>query len=685
MSPNHGAEALISVGNGGLSIDGQTVPLLSGALHYFRTPKAHWRDALLGMRDLGLRFVDIYTPWAIHEPERGTYDFGDLDERNDLTALLSLADSLEMRVLFRPGPHINAELTRFGIPRWIVDDEACTAQAPGGEPVPLLVPPIGFAVPSYASPIFHQAVARWFARLSQEVRPFMYPAGPVVLVQIDNEAAFYFRDSVYDQDYRPEAKQHYRAFIAQRYRDVKTFNAAHPKHAIDDFALLEPPVAFAAKDRRDLTRHLDWVESQEALLCDSLSGLAAELARCGLLSSALTTHNLPMGDGGQPLGPGALSHTVQLVGADYYERRQRLNVVKRRTLRLCGSVAFPFAAEAGVGGPPWLPARTAEDTLQTLLCGLAYGLRGVNLYMAVDRDRWYGAALDSRGERKPVGKRIGQLLSAIREVDFFKLRREVAVGLILPRTYQRLARATHTLGAVSPALLDISDIGAVAACRQERFGYNFIIQQHFAAWLQRAANLLDQAQIPYVYIDSDAHPDRLRGLQTIFAPTYELADPATIALVRTHLKRAGRVYCGPEKPLHDPQQRPVAFPTAGVSFLDLTDPRVQRALLTELERQPELHPGFDVEGAAIERTVHGDQQGPQVLFLTNFTDNSAEARVQLPSPMRLLDVISGTTYQGKTQAVITVKGRTCLMLRIRPPRTDTGSETVFPSGADHAE
>lgn len=686
MPLHSGADAQIAVGEGGLSIDGQVVPLLSGALHYFRTPKAHWRDALLGMRDLGLRFVDIYTPWAVHEPERGHFDFGDQDERKDLAALLSLVDSLEMRVMLRPGPHINAELTRFGIPKWIVEDEGYTARAPGGELVPLLVPPVGFAVPSYASPLFHAAVRQWFTHLSRVVRPYMYPTGPIVLVQIDNEAAFYFRDSVYDQDYRPEAKTHYRNFLKDRYRTVAGFNEVYRHHQVRDWSDIEPPTSFDAKQAADLVRHLDWVESQEALLSGTLREMGESLAACGLLGSALTTHNLPMGDDGQPLGPGALNQVVTLVGADYYERSQRLNIVKRRTLRLCGSVAMPFAAEAGVGGPPWLPARTDEDTIQTLLCGLAYGLRGLNLYMAVDRDRWYGAALDPRGERRPVGRRIGQLLSAIREVDFFRLRREVAVGLILPRTYQRLARATHTLGALSPALLDISGIGAIAACRQERFDYNFIIQQHFATWTHQAAHLLDQAQIPYVFIDSDAHPDRLRSLKAVFAPTYELADPGTTALIRNYLKLGGRVYCGPERPSRDLRGRNVTFPTAGVSFLDLTRAEAQRALLRELEAQPGLVPGFDVEGAEIERTVHVNEQGPQVLFLTNFNDRTAEARVQLPQPMRLLDVLSGTTYQGGSQAVIAVKGRTCLMLRIRPPRTEHGqADDARESRADHAE
>lgn len=681
MSTPSPSDAKIGVTHAGLLIDGQAVPLLAGALHYFRIPKAHWRDALLGMRDLGLRFVDIYTPWAVHETEPGQYDFGQQDERKDLAALLSLADSLEMRVILRPGPHINAELTRFGIPQWIVDDEACIALGPGGEPVPLLAPPRGFAVPSYASHKFRDHVQHWFSTLADVVRPYMYPAGPIALVQVDNEAAFYFRDSVYDQDYRQEALVAYEDFLKARYRTPQHYAEVHGT-PIARWSDIEPPRHFEAQTRRQLVRHLDWVESQEHLLAKTLGEMATDLTAQGLAGPALTTHNIPMGDAGQPLGPGAFSRIVDLPGADFYERRSRLASVKRRTLRLTGSVALPFAAEAGVGGPPWLPARTEEDSLQVLLCGLAYGLRGFNLYMAVDRDRWYGAALDRRGERTSMGKRVGQLLSACRELSFFELRRRAPVGLIIPRTYQRLARATHTLGAISPALLDVSGIEAVAACRQDRFGFNYTIQQHFAAWLDAAAALLTQAQIPYVYVDSDAHPDRIAHLKTLLIPTYALGDAGACHLAQACVARGGTFICGPETPEFDARMQPLTWPTATCT-VDLTQSHTHDQALAALTSISELDPGFRVTGADIERSVHEDQNGPKVLFLTNFHSHDGDARLRLPHPMRLLDVLSGVTYKGNTHVTITVPGYTCMMLRIRPARSERSTQER--QGMHHAE
>ena len=48
-----------------------------------------------------------------------------------------------------------------------------------------------------------------------------------------------------------------------------------------------------------------------------------------------------------------------------------------------GRAVPPFAAEIGTGFPPFFPPIAEDDSLYTLMCALAYGLRGYNLYMAV--------------------------------------------------------------------------------------------------------------------------------------------------------------------------------------------------------------------------------------------------------------------------------------------------------------
>ena len=78
-------------------------------------------------------------------------------------------------------------------------------RSPQGNPVMLPMVPVGFPVPSYASAAFLVEAEKWLANVAALLAPLRFPEGPIVLCQIDNEGALYFRDGLYDQDYRPEA------------------------------------------------------------------------------------------------------------------------------------------------------------------------------------------------------------------------------------------------------------------------------------------------------------------------------------------------------------------------------------------------------------------------------------------------------------------------------------------------
>ncbi|KAI4564661.1 hypothetical protein MJT46_010459 [Ovis ammon polii x Ovis aries] len=62
------------------TLEGREFLILGGSIHYFRVPRASWRDRLLKLRACGFNTVTTYVPWNLHEPERGTFDFsGNLD------------------------------------------------------------------------------------------------------------------------------------------------------------------------------------------------------------------------------------------------------------------------------------------------------------------------------------------------------------------------------------------------------------------------------------------------------------------------------------------------------------------------------------------------------------------------------------------------------------------------------
>src|SRR4029077_3045745 len=103
-----------------------------------------------------------------------------------------------------------------------------------------------------------------------------WPDGPIVLVQVDNEGALYFRDGIYDQDYHPDALHAFRVFLRSKYRHLRALRDAWRDEAIT-FATVVPPRRFDAKQAGELVPHVDWAEFHEHLLSSALERMAADL------------------------------------------------------------------------------------------------------------------------------------------------------------------------------------------------------------------------------------------------------------------------------------------------------------------------------------------------------------------------------------------------------------------------
>ena len=80
----------------GLLIDGQIVPVYSGAVHYWRLERARWPNILDQVKALGFEMVETYIPWAIHEIAPGRYDWGQDDPRKDVEAFMRLCEEREL-------------------------------------------------------------------------------------------------------------------------------------------------------------------------------------------------------------------------------------------------------------------------------------------------------------------------------------------------------------------------------------------------------------------------------------------------------------------------------------------------------------------------------------------------------------------------------------------------------------
>jgi beta-galactosidase len=644
-------------------IGDRELPLYSGAMHYWRLEREAWEPGLRQLRDLGLAFVETYVPWQVHEIAPGEHDFGARDPRKDVGAFVDLAHELGLFVIVRPGPHINAEMTYFGLPERIVYDRACQARSPRQNPVLQAFPPRMFPVPSYASRTFQEEVGRWYDAVGEVLAPRIWPAGPIVVLQVDNEGSYYFRDAAYDQDYHPDAVAEWRRFLEKRYGTLAKASEAH-RTTYARWEDVEPPARFRADTTDDLVVHLDWATFREEMITTSIGRMQRRLAKAGF-KGVITTHNLPLGEQGAAVSSVGIEEVVDLVGYDYYHARREHRTIKRRTLVMAGTHPFPYAPELGVGAPAWFTPLANEDSLFTTLTALAYGLRGFNLYMAVDRDRWYGAPIDAQGNPRVEAATWKHLLSKLKDTSFHALSRRAEVGLMMPREYARLSKVTSVLGAFSPTVLEAVHGSPVTACREDTFGLAAPIQIAWWTMLARFAEALTEAGVPYVYVDSEAPPDRLASLRVLIAPSFEVCDPARWKKITAFADEGGTVVFGPMMPGLDLRMRrqPFEVPRHATRVSVDTEEEVAR-VLDELVRELSLRRPFRIEPRPLETCVHEDAAGPRVLFVINPAQAPLVGVVSVPSPVALEDLMTGERFAGQSTVQIPMRGWSCRMLSV---------------------
>lgn len=648
--------------------DGSVVPLLAGTVHYWRLRPEDWRPCLEAVRDLGFRLVDLYVPWGVHEVRPGHLDLGGEDPRLDVVRFLQLVHELGLHAIVRPGPHINAELTFFGLPERIVWDPACQARSPEGNPVVLPMVPTMFPVPSYASEAYLDEATRYYHLLGEALSGLRHPDGPIVMVQIDNEGAMFFRDGPFDQDHHPDAIAKYREYLRRRYPTVDDLAAAYPHLAKGDeglrFADVMPPRAFDVDEVAQLAHHLDWAAFQEELLARTLQRLGDALGAAGL-GGLVTSHNFPLAQDRTPLNAARVDRCVDLVGFDYYSRASENDrrTMARRTSELavrCEQRQVPaYACEMGAGYPPFFPPLSEHDSAFTVLCALAYGLRGFNVYMAVDRDRWLGAPIDPRGRPRPFAEFWRTLLEALDTSGFAKLRRRVPVRVVVPRIERRLARVAHAFGPASGPLLAVFGQGPRESCLEDRLDLGYPLAIEADTFVQSLEQALDARGVPFAVVGGEDRDIAFVGAQWVVCATSGgFADSLAEALGAA-LDRGARVTLGPHPRRFDGCMRPLTHDVleGRINAVEATDPATADLLVARAMEELGL-PSYASDPDPIQVTVHEDDAGEaRVVFVINPSDDDLVARVTLGADASWRDPIDTLT---------TTSERGVLEVRVRP-------------------
>ncbi len=666
----HDSPPTIAVERRGLSLDGKPLPLLSGAVHYWRHDPDVWAPALRSLRSLGFRLVDVYVPWSVHEIDKNRYDFGHEDPRKDLAAFLKLAEEHDLYAIVRPGPHINAEMTLFGIPERIVWRRGCQARSPEGDPVFLPMPPQGFPVPSYASNTFFKQATRFFRVVGELLAPLRYPNGPVVLLQVDNEGAMYFRDAIYDQDYHPDAIALYRRFLAKKYGPKASPSKVYGRGGAS-FHALEPPKKLDAKRIEDLAFHLDWAEFQEHLVTRFFRRTGKRLSKAGL-QGLPTMHNIPIAEHTSILGQGSVQRVVDIVGLDCYYLASpgtRRTIARRTTqLALRGDAHDrpSFACELAAGFPPFMAPMLLRDNAFTVMTALAYGLGGYNAYMAVERDRWIGAPIDPRGRPRPSSAFWKGLNEAMERTDFASLRRRVPVRIVTPRAAIRLRRVLNAFGPASGAAFAVMGVPASAHCRDDDFGTGQPIASSAETFVDTVEAALEAEGIVFGHMGDDDPTACVHDAAWVIVATPAGAvEPDLLAALEEFVWKGGRVTFGPAAPLRGPTLRELEEAPGFAFAVVSSDVREHVAQMRGELSLSRVH----VEPVGSCATLFEDEQGvPRMLFAIQPDEADIQIRISLPGEGEAVDVLTGEHIAWQDGTVeLGVSGRTVRMLELRGP------------------
>lgn len=543
----------------GLLIDGRVVPVYSGAVHYWRLERALWPAILDQVAALGFGMVETYIPWSVHETTPGAYDWGQGDDRKDVEAFMRLCEERGLWLMVRPGPLINAELTDFGFPEWVLLDPAAQSRTALGtlhlDAAWGLHPPRPFPVPSYASEAFYRYIGGWFDAVCPIIARHIAPRGCVVAVQSDNETCYLFHEQTYATDYSDDSIALYRRMLAERYGDIAALNAAYAS-GYADFGQIDPPRDCEIETRADLPRHLDWAAYKEYQIIWSVARCARMMRERGIVGAPIF-HDIafqqrtPLDIAGMQAAP-----EIDWVGMNMYRNQEEYVHAVEQTRFLAGSARLPFAPELGCGIWSHHP-RTSTPAEQELITlgALMHGLKAFNLYMLVERERWQGSPITRHGALRPeYADFYRRLTEFLHRYEFWRFERERRILVLRGYDIGRYAAAAATLSYAHadlyglPRELFTADVeldltwDALAEADEHRED----------TWLGALRRALRERSLDYDLSDTHLDAERMARYPLAFVQATDFMDLAAQRRALDYAEAGGTVVIGPGLPYADP-------------------------------------------------------------------------------------------------------------------------------------
>lgn len=439
---------------GCLRVGSKRIPLLSGELQFWRIDPSDWEPALHAISSERIPIVSTYLSWRRHalEPTAPL----SWHERLDLRRFLALCASHRLLVQLKPGPWICAEEHNGGYPDWLLGDDELLALDAQDRPLVGYEPPFEHPVPCYLHRRYLEHARRWIHLVHEHVHDLIYPRGPVALIQLDNEPSYCFRDGMYEADYHPVALAAFARWSLERHGSLDGVKRAWQLELRSEAGIEPPrePIPGVEPGSGRWRHEHDWICFREWLLAEHLHRLRNAHEEAGARQAAFTVNYNVHPVDGVPQSPRVVgSPSDAIAGMDhYYEppltRDDLLALARATALTRAGNEPLVWSPEiqAGIWRAPGehvaYPDPTPEEQALYYFAALAFGLKGLNFYMLVNRENWQFAPLESSGTATPMLTAVRKIVRLFEQLpDFGSLEPISPVALAWQTSYARDAYA----------------------------------------------------------------------------------------------------------------------------------------------------------------------------------------------------------------------------------------------------
>lgn len=433
-----------------LLLKGEKTTLFSGEIHFWRIDPKYWERCLRQLKAMRIDIVSTYLSWRRHSISPNENDLiGRTDPRLNLPSFLNLCAELGLWVHLKPGPWICAEEEKGGYPDWLVRDEEIMVMDSQGRLVLGYNPPFDGHIPSYLHPKYLEYVKKWLTDVDMCIKDFCYPNGPIILIQLDNEPSMTFHDKVFESDYNPVNVKDfglYQKWLKEKYDSIELLKLTHNEN-YTSFSNVEAPTALNVKHLYDLRRYTDWAEFKEWLLAKYIKILREVHYKNGIREVLFTVNfneHYPMS---VPNNWKKLEQAANgLGGYDYYaipplQCKNFVDFIKAVNYSLA-ILRIPWAPEMMCGiwkfdGTEKIYKGLLATQMESMyLLSLAYGLKGMNFYMFVNRENWEYAPVDEKGQSTQMYSIPRIVMDFVKSVrDFPSLQKNQKISVMYYRPY----------------------------------------------------------------------------------------------------------------------------------------------------------------------------------------------------------------------------------------------------------